>query len=364
MTLPGKSYCLDQICPYLTRFELDFAREVLKPSTTSGLVLDPFCGCGTTLFAARLAGLSSRGLDSSPVATAISRAKLVTVRPECVIERAAEILWGAAADVTLPTGRFWHLCFSPEVLLALCRLRRHFSHEVQDDASRFLAALVAGLLHGPAGPEPRRYFSNHMPGSYAPGEETLVEYWTAGGLGPPMVDVLELVRQRAYTLLTPPLPVVSGTVVTGDSRDPDLYPSACEFERVLTSPPYFGHATFVADQWLRVWLLGDPPEAAGHVRQDNLNVYRQDLARVWRNCAMVCRPNASLVVRYGVTRAHAEIDPRSLLESTLELADAGWIVEGCSPISSLRRPRPASFPFPPPADRPLHEFNLFARLNK
>jgi hypothetical protein len=41
-------------------------------------VFDPFCGRGTTNFAARLANLYSVGIDTSPVAQAITAAKLIS----------------------------------------------------------------------------------------------------------------------------------------------------------------------------------------------------------------------------------------------------------------------------------------------
>jgi hypothetical protein len=42
----------------------------------SGLVVDPFCGRGTTNLAARVRGLPTVAVDSSPVATAATSAKL------------------------------------------------------------------------------------------------------------------------------------------------------------------------------------------------------------------------------------------------------------------------------------------------
>ena len=63
---------LNGICPYFTMFPLDFPLNILQCRAKHGeSVLDPFCGRGTTIFAARLTGLSSVGVDSSPVAAAM-----------------------------------------------------------------------------------------------------------------------------------------------------------------------------------------------------------------------------------------------------------------------------------------------------
>ncbi|CAL1241131.1 DNA methyltransferase [Candidatus Methylocalor cossyra] len=48
-------------------FPLDFPLNILKRRAHAGdVVHDPFCGRGTTNYAARLLGLSSLGVDSSP----------------------------------------------------------------------------------------------------------------------------------------------------------------------------------------------------------------------------------------------------------------------------------------------------------
>jgi hypothetical protein len=58
---------LNAICPYYTMFPLAFPLGVLKRrGQPKQWVLDPFCGRGTTTFAARLLGLPSVSLDSNP----------------------------------------------------------------------------------------------------------------------------------------------------------------------------------------------------------------------------------------------------------------------------------------------------------
>ncbi|MGH8549373.1 MAG: DNA methyltransferase [Methylococcales bacterium] len=84
---------LNGICPYFTMFPLDFPLNILKRRAREGdLVLDPFCGRGTTNFAARFVGLSSLGVDSSPVAAAITASKLVTTTIDDVLAEAGQIL--------------------------------------------------------------------------------------------------------------------------------------------------------------------------------------------------------------------------------------------------------------------------------
>src|SRR5437667_3960576 len=71
---------LNGLCPYYTMFPISFPFDTLATSKLGEWVLDPFCGRGTTILAARLRGLPSVGVDSNPVAGAIAAAKLPQVR--------------------------------------------------------------------------------------------------------------------------------------------------------------------------------------------------------------------------------------------------------------------------------------------
>lgn len=77
-------------------YPLDFPLRLLqKKSQPKEWVLDPFCGRGTTNFAARLLGLPSigiDGIDSSPIAVAIATAKLVRVSAISVVKAATTVL--------------------------------------------------------------------------------------------------------------------------------------------------------------------------------------------------------------------------------------------------------------------------------
>lgn len=77
-------------------FPLSFPLDVLKRRVGAGeVVLDPFCGRGTTNFAARILGLSTVGIDFSPIAIAATAAKLVdAVQPREIILEAKKILSG------------------------------------------------------------------------------------------------------------------------------------------------------------------------------------------------------------------------------------------------------------------------------
>jgi len=104
---PAEMLRLNGICPYFSMFPLDFPLAHLSQAGPGEWVLDPFCGRGTTNYAARLLGLPSVGVDRCRVAVTIAAAKMVHVTPEEVTALCARILQGGADPVDVPTGPFW-----------------------------------------------------------------------------------------------------------------------------------------------------------------------------------------------------------------------------------------------------------------
>jgi hypothetical protein len=144
---------------------------------------------------------------------------------------------------------------------------------------------------------------------------------------PPRVPVLDAVLRRiSYTLaFVPPIPV-PGEVREGDARV--ILPRLRRrFDWVVTSPPYYGMYTYVADQWLRNWFLGAPPDvdydASLQISQGGVTGFTSGLASVWKWTAARCNPGATMGIRFGALPS-ARVDPERLLRASLEEANAGW----------------------------------------
>src|SRR6266850_7771505 len=83
---------LNGVCPYYTMFPLDFPLKRLRNARPGEWVIDPFCGRGSTNYAARLLGLPSVGVDSNPVAAAIAEGTMVATSAEDIEKSCMEIL--------------------------------------------------------------------------------------------------------------------------------------------------------------------------------------------------------------------------------------------------------------------------------
>lgn len=175
---------LNGICPYFTMFPIDFPSSILSQYASAGdIILDPFCGRGTTNYASRILGLSSIGIDSSPVAVALSEAKMANTSPRSIIRVARSVLGEVASPDNLPQGEFWERAFHEDVLYTLCRLREGLLQNCRSDSRKALRAIVMGALHGPSAKTRDSYFSNQCQRTYAPKPRYAVKFWQEHGLG-------------------------------------------------------------------------------------------------------------------------------------------------------------------------------------
>jgi len=317
---------LNAVCPYYTMFPLEFPLGVLtRRSRPKQWVLDPFCGRGTTTFAARLLGLPSIGLDSNPLAAALAAAKLPGVSSRQVIATARYILNQHPEATDVPSGAFWRYAYNPTTLREVCRLREGLLESCDTEARIVLRAILLGSLHGPLCKQGTSYFSNQCPRTFAPKPRYALQFWKARGLRPPRVNVLEIVRSRATRYLLDQSPSVTGIVRVGDSRVQETYEGLPQISHVVTSPPYYGMRTYRQDQWLRNWFLGGPATVDYLSRSSDLahsspDAFVRQLSDVWKNVRKVCKRGASLVVRFGGIHDR-QCDPVKMLKESLRLAD-------------------------------------------
>lgn len=348
-------------------FPLSFPLSVLMSRARRGdEVLDPFCGRGTTNYAARLLGLGTVGVDTSPVAAAITAAKLVYVRPTAVVDEARHIL-GSETPAPLPEGEFWRLAFHRDVLDALCRLRAALLRDCSTTARLALRGLLLGALHGPQQRTFPSYFSNQCPRTYAPKPAYAVRYWQKHGLRPQRVNVLDVIARRAQRYFTRPLRAAKAQVRLADSRSPiALRPRVAKrlFRWVITSPPYYGMRTYVADQWLRYWFLGGPDSVdyshGEQLEHGSPEAFAGDLRKVWVNAASVCTDDARLIIRFGGISDRAA-DPLDILKDSLR--GAGWRIQSLRAAGSAHSGRRQADTFLQRSSKPRAEYDLWACLN-
>lgn len=353
---------LNAVCPYYTMFPLSFPlRIIASRGTPRGWVADPFCGRGTSNFAARLLGWPTIGVDSSPVAVAIAAAKLATTTAGRVVAAARSILAANLDSCAIPQGAFWTWAYHPTTLSSVCQLREALLRDCSSDTRLVLRAIMLGALHGPRTKHAPSHLSNQSPRTFAPKPAYAVRFWRKHGLRPAKVDVLEVIRVRAERFLRAVPDHVEGIIRHGDSRVGGSFMDV-PIGLVVTSPPYYGMRTYVPDQWLRAWFLGGPSEvqyrgSETDVRHASPGGFISDLRLVWQRLAERATSDARMVVRFGGINDRKADHVQMLKES---LADSGWRLRTVVPAGDADSGRRQALQFFRNRGKPKAEFDFHA----
>ena len=347
-------------------FPLEFPMRILtRLSNTGAWVLDPFCGRGTTNFAARLLGLPSIGFDTSPVAVAIATSKIVETDARSVLAAAKDRL-NAGSLENVPTGEFWRLAYHPDTLESICRLRSALAVDCHDPASLVLRAILLGALHGPLTKGTPSYLSNQCLRTFAPKPKYAVEFWKSRSLKPRNVDIFDLIKRRAYRYLSSQLPSTGGQIFEADSKELTCFDFPRQVSAIVTSPPYYGMKTYVPDQWLRNWFLGGSSEVEynqpnGSLLHTSPTIFASELQSVWQRVAEVCRSGAKLVCRFGSINDR-KADPIDIIK--LSFRDTAWQVTTIRNAGSAVSGKRQALQFGDrPSKKPKPEFDIYAVLN-
>lgn len=140
------------IHPYPAKFIPQIPRQLIQlfPPKSGSLVLDPFCGSGTTLVEAINAGLDAWGIDLNPLACLISRVK-TTALPlsldfaiEAIVQKAQERL--ETGDVQIPSIPRLDHWFKPEVQRALAALVTEINREPVTAVREALQVALSSII--------------------------------------------------------------------------------------------------------------------------------------------------------------------------------------------------------------------------
>ena len=364
----GMRHRFHSICPYFAMFPETFVEKHLAATRFHGVVFDPFCGRGTTVFESLIRERKAAGCDVHPVAVCVSGAKSDPPTRFEVLERLStleeESFSFQAGDDGDNLAEFFNLCFDPATYDQVRFLRENLAWR-EDRADRFIAALCLGALHGESHRSPN-YFSNRMPRTISTKPAYSVRWWRKNGYEPPSRDVFSILRyMNDYRFKTRP-PSGRGEVALSDARDagsnfPHLSGKVTD---VITSPPYLDTTNYREDQWLRLWFLGGEATVShpgGDGRHYNVDKYRTFLTEAWAGMAPLLAREARIVVRIGgrkLTRDESREALRNSLECgirrSVHLVDSGV-------SSSARHTQANAFRGSKPSPTVEHDFCFLLR---
>lgn len=311
-------------------FPLEYPLQIIrKHRHDNPIILDPFCGRGTTIYAARKLGLTSYGFDTSPIAAAIAQAKLASATMESILILGHKLISRTPRNV--PDTAFFRRAFAKRTLEQLCSLREGLlAEERPSNASAILRAAALGCLHGPLIKRDGvpSYFSNQMPRTFASKPDYSLRFWKERDLLPPTVSIMDVIKKKLSRIddLDSERFGRLSNIHCSDSRRAPTFRNVKAATLTITSPPYYGMRTYVQDQWLRMWFLGGPEtidyERHNQISHKGHDAFIDDLAKVWTNVRKHSKRGAHLYIRFG-TIGSAKSDAKNILRASLAEAE-GW----------------------------------------
>lgn len=312
---------LHAICPYFAMFPEEFvARHILAFTRPDDLVLDPFCGRGTTILESLLQRRRAIGTDVNLVAACVSGAKADIPARQDVLDRLVDLEAASQGSVVaMPEGEFFEWCFHPETLREILFLRSTLAWRT-DRVDRFISAVLLGALHGESHRSPN-YLSNRMPRTISTKPAYSVGWWKERGLVPDRREVFSILRTLVNFRLAGEVPAGHGRVVLQDARmcASEFPEFAGQVKLVVTSPPYLDTTDYSEDQWLRIWFLGGPSYPTrgmnGDDRLTSIERYWAFLREAWEGCAALLAPGATIAIRIGGKKLSVDETTVGLTES-------------------------------------------------
>lgn len=249
------------IGPYYAMFPTTFAEHVIRKYTDVGdIVLDPFAGRGTAVFAAAMHERHGFGIEINPVGWVYAKAKLQTASKADVSARIKELAelaprYQKAAE-KMPL--FFRHCFCDSVLQFLLAARAKLAWKLTK-VDWTLMALLLVHLHG----KRTDSFSNQMRQTKAMSPQYAIEWWKDHKQKAPRLDPVTFMDQKLQWRFAKGIPNLSSShIYLGDSVNrlstvaTALSANADGVKLLFTSPPYCGVTNYHYDQWIRLWLLG------------------------------------------------------------------------------------------------------------
>lgn len=318
---------LHSLCSYQGKLKPAIAHFLVAWFTEPGnRVADLMAGVGTIPLEARRLGRFAIANDLSPLAYAVSSAKVLPVteaRLDMELHRLTRAVKNGRTlrDLESTTDLDWGLngairsYFHPDTLRELLLAREYFRHSTSLSAERqLLQASMMHILHGN-----RPYALSRRSHPVTPFAPTgPFEY------RPLLGRLSNRLSRIAPSLLSLARNTPSGESSHGDFRDLVLR----DVDAIITSPPFARSIRFWSSNWLRLWFAGWEAfdfkvEPARYVETEQRSSYApyRDFSKT---ASAILRSGGRLILHLGETPSENMVDHiRPLLETDFSILYAG-----------------------------------------
>lgn len=325
----GWGHSLHTLSAYVGGFPPALARYFIKRYSNEGdVVLDPFCGGGTTALEAGLTGRKAAANDAFSYAYVLTKAKCNPISKANLAPYLRNLM-NEAVDIPNSSLQLDNddisVFYSESTLNDILALRHQLMDETGNKAT-FIRALVCGILHGPS----ENFLSVQTKDTYSGSANYVEEYIEKNGLKRPDRDIEHCIWKKHDRATEDGLPQFTSTVTQGDARELEFNPGSVDF--VLTSPPYMHMLDYSWNNWIRLWWLG----ADRKQERDSLDITADvDKYRSFINSALgemytVLKSNSRAVLVVGDAKKHRASGTKIVRTGQIiaeEAADVGFQVD-------------------------------------
>jgi len=288
---------------YYATFPFDFAFNVVKEySKENDYIIDPFAGRYSSIYAGAVLKRNGLGIEINPVGWLYGFAKIYPADKKDVADRLSEIYHKRNYYSIDKMPEFFRMCYCNEVLKFLLAAKEYLDWK-KNNVDATLMSIILVYLHAKLG----EGLSNQMRMTKSMGMNYAVEWWKKNNMTkPPEINPYTLIMKKINWRYEKGKPNISKSrVILGDSIN-ELKAIASEdakkFSLLFTSPPYYSITDYYADQWLRLWLLGEAEkmglsEERYKRRFSNKQEYYDLLDNVFGLCAKIMKDKSTVYVR-------------------------------------------------------------------
>ncbi len=302
-------YLTHSFHPYPAKFIPQIPRQLILHLTDEGdVVLDPFCGSGTTLVEATLLGRAAVGVDCNPIAVIIAKAKTLCLNPSqrAIVRRfrdqvkdatlSRKFLGDLPTEVRLPEFTNRDKWFKLPALEELLFLNGLIQDNEDGDVRSFLQCCLSSIVVKSSNQESEtRWKAINRP----------IERGATLGHFLKALDLM-LEKSRAFASALPLPPRVD--VYHSDARKLEFL-DADSIDFVVTSPPYMNSFDYYLYHKLRLFVLGfDHKEVQEveigsrymhHDRGYDKHVFKSEMTICLKEISRVLRPSGRLCMVVG-----------------------------------------------------------------
>lgn len=295
-----QGHSLHYVVPYQACFAPQIPKFFIENfSAKKDIVLDPFCGRGTTVFEANQLDRTGLGVDISPLALQIAKAKLNKVSLRQLKQRLKKIDF---SKENLEGYENFKDIYHHKTYSQLMNLKSQLKDKPVDNLIR---AIILGRLHGhsPA------FFSVWTFNVISLSKESIKKQSQKRGIKPEFRDVVPRIIKKAETILKDKVKEQRKSKLYEHDIKKGLPLKSNSVDLIVTSPPFLNVINYIDDNWLRFWFLGYDREKLRKIliQTDSMKEYRAFIKKSMKEMFKSLKKGKYCIVEVGDVKHKGKI---------------------------------------------------------